>query len=157
MRIEDLAYLLEARDRPGRSTLSVNSDSSFSNTATEAAGLIDLILPMPAAAFIRLWTLLTATISAAVATDLLIFGYVTPDIDINFIRYQAFGALAEQVPLIGGIHVAVPGGVLAGTLVLPGLEPIMANNRDQLRVRGVVTAASGQTLTVVGKYVDLPV
>lgn len=161
MRIEDLQYLLSSADRPGRSLLRVHSESRFIGVATESAGQIILNLPAPAAGFVRLWSVLTAIISTAVSTDLmlLVLGPVGGGAgQIQMVRVD-FTAMkgGDEVPLIGALTVRLPTGVITGVCTFRGIDPLILGEQDGLQVICIVTAASGQTVTARGMYLDLPI
>jgi hypothetical protein len=166
MRVEDLAFLLAGSDRPGRSLLRVSAESPFfATTTTEdpaGSGLLRVTLPTPPSGFVRLWSLLLASLSTNVATDSLSLNFDT--IATNQVLSARTGAainLADQIPMVGSslITLAVPTIALTSpraAFAIEGIDPFIVG-QESIILFGVITTGSGQSLTGRGRYLDLPI
>lgn len=170
MRIEDLAFLLAAADRPGRSLLRVSAESLFFNVLPDPGGggtAIRQLLPAPPSGFVRLWSYLSGLISTAVTTDLLSLNF--DELATNQVIVTRFGTAVPlggggpqtAVPIIGGsaVLLAIPTIALASpraAFEIRGIEPLLLG-QEVVSLIATITAASGQTLTTRGRYVDLPI
>jgi hypothetical protein len=147
----DLEVLWKNRNSPGRFTLVDASSKEYQATGVEGgAGTITFDLPQPTPGYCRFWLMLTTGISTAVATDRVLLRWKFAANYFNL--HQVFPNSTAGIPLIGGGSFQ---SVAAGPAP-KSMDSILVGWLDQLNVHWVVTAASGQTASVQGRFIDLP-
>src|SRR5262245_37068946 len=157
-RIEDIQYLLDNWFRPGRSTLiRVNDLNVVSQNIALAGGFCEFLLPVPKPGFLRLWENIESLQSAIAVGDIVqLYDNASPiGAYVQFLAPAALGATIP-VPLVGGMTNRIT--VAAGSQTpWYGIPPLMLHVDDDVRVRFTPAAPVAQTMSVWGRYLDLPV
>lgn len=160
MTILDLIYLTDSRNKPGRSVLKVSTAQPFEATATESGGQIKITLPAPASGFVRQWDMLTSQVTALANGNGVFLRWFNPSgiaILMNQVNFRTGFLPAFEFPLIRARWHGWSTDVTPVFAQLVGIEPIIQGNLDLMDILWLVTAASGQTATARGRYIDFPI
>jgi hypothetical protein len=149
----DLELLYKNRNVPGRFRLVDYTSHEFvSGNSVEAAGQTSQNLPQPSTGFCRLWIALASSISTAVVTDRVQFRFMGTDPNVTIPLAQGFPNATPAFAFIGGGSVQYA----AGGPIWKTMDPLLVSDQDLLNVIWILTALSGQTTAVRGRYIDLP-
>ena len=154
MTIDDMLYVLDQRNRPGRAALLAYREQPF-QSGTISAGGADIIidLPKPAQGFVRRWEhLLFNPLTNMVNADQIHFSRISFDqttgVDLCYFTGSAWVA-NQPLPLIGTRYM--------NTTPITGIDPFIVGSEEILRIFVDYSAPVAQQCGVSGWYKDLPI